>query len=147
MGVTISAPHNHPYLGLQCNRYKVYNYVGFETVLSVFWNLHPKSPLLSPLFYIRAKINTCISSKPEWSWDAWECSVRFLLLSKVAQGGEDEHSHGQEKHEESKLLVTVLQGEGDGLKSGGVTSQFEDSHDSHDPKYLWGSSVKMVSYI
>ena len=82
------------------------------------------------------------SKLPEWRRNAWKCRVGFFLFRKVAQAWKDEHTHGEEQHEQAELLVAVLQGEGDGLETGGVSGQLEDSHDSHNSENLSDKSSK-----
>ena len=47
-----------------------------------------------------------------------------------------------EEDQKAELLVAVLQGEGDGLETGGVSGQLEDSHDSHNSENLSDKSSK-----
>ena len=48
--------------------------------------------------------------------------LRLLLLplDEVAQGGEEEAGDADEENEQAELLVTVLQGEGNGLQASGM---------------------------
>ena len=44
----------------------------------------------------------------------------LLPLDEVAQGGEEEAGDADEENEQAELLVTVLQGEGNGLQASGM---------------------------
>ena len=63
-------------------------------------------------------------------------SVVIIPLRDVCQTREDQHAHDDDEHEEAELLVGVLQGETQRLKTGDVSGQFEDAQDSHDAKDL-----------
>jgi len=54
-----------------------------------------------------------------------EAGIVGVLFEDVGQGGEDEHAHGHEEHQEAQLLVGVLQREAQALQAHAVASQFE----------------------
>ena len=56
-----------------------------------------------------------------------ELGLSVVLLKDVGQGGEDEHAHRQEEHEEAQLFVAVAQGETQALQAHGVTGELEYS--------------------
>ena len=64
---------------------------------------------------------------------AARADVLHVLLCKVDEAGEYEKGDHDEEEEEAELLVSLLQGEQEGLESSEVPDQLVDPQDSHDP--------------
>lgn len=50
------------------------------------------------------------------------------------------YPNGDKQNQQSKLFVALLEGVSQTLETGGVTREFEDSDNSHDPEKLSNSS-------
>ena len=58
--------------------------------------------------------------------DGGVLGVLLLPLDEVAEGGEEEPGDADEEDQQPKLLVTVLEGEGDGLETSGMSGGHRD---------------------
>lgn len=77
---------------------------------------------------------------PKRFWNARKFFAIVVFLCKIGQAGKDEYADGKEGHEKTELFVTPVQCVAEGLESGGMSGQFEDPEDSHDPEELHDSA-------
>jgi len=55
-----------------------------------------------------------------------EWGARVIIFKHIGQGREDEDTHCEEQHQQTKLLITVFQSKSQTLKTHRVASQLEN---------------------